>query len=213
MMKKKKKCLKFRIEKPVNKGDYIQRINKFKLNSRNSVKENQDRSTSCMNLGLSIFPNLPIPSSSLKEVLLKFNSLIEVNESSTSKSRKTIKPKTRKPVLKPSSDDKKQKRPNINGFIAFRTFYCKFVFSLEHQKQLSSLLAKLWYDEPSKDVWKTYAYGFNSCNQDQGFFEWLCSNLGIDLSGLQPDYATFIRLTPRDGLLNKIEDIYLPSNQ
>lgn len=116
-------------------------------------------------------------------------------------------PKTKKSKLKEKNPETRLK---LNGFIAFRTFYCKYIHNPEHQRQLSSYLGYLWDEEPGKEVWVSYACAYNGSKSNKGFFEWLCSNLGLkpkdlDLIDKRKELVTKKYEIPG----NKIEDIYI----
>nr|AZQ56674.1 MAT alpha 1 protein [Suhomyces bribrorum] len=151
-------------------------------------------------------PRIPLPSQQLKELLLKFNSL---NDSSGNKNNSGSMSQTRNV----------SKSGKINSFIAFRTFYCKSISNPEHQRTLSTELARIWKSEPSKHQWKLYAAHYNfRDNKNMPFVEWLCKQLNIQdnpkteeklLISIRSEYWSFDEVQIR----NPVEDVYLTHSQ
>lgn len=114
-------------------------------------------------------PQLPEPSMHLKQVLdelhtgapLKLRLQVE----------KVLKQKRRK--------RKGSQRRSINGFIAFRTYYSKWLRNATLQQELSCQLGKVWENEPSREIWECYAYQYNETGGDESFIDWLYIKLGL----------------------------------
>nr|AZQ56645.1 MAT alpha 1 protein [Suhomyces anneliseae] len=155
-------------------------------------------------------PAIPSPSPQLKELLLKFNSL---NDTTQKKQNNLQGSKSQRKSI--------SKKRNINGFIAFRTFYSKSVFNPKHQRSLSSELAKLWKTEPSKTQWNLYARVYNSRDDKElQFVEWLCTALNIKKDTYLHDAETILISIKRlnwqfQSAQNKnpIEDVYLTTSR
>lgn len=150
-------------------------------------------------------PALPEPSMSLQKVLLEFNVL---NQATASRDSNT---KARSKKLVTSSKDRR-----MNGFFAFRAFYCRSILDPLHQRRLSILLGKIWENEPGKLTWSRYATEFNARKIKSDFVEWLCGRLHFDLKVRQP-FITVVRNDrwkfSTESTLNSVEDVYLEKKQ
>lgn len=107
---------------------------------------------------------------------------------------------------------KPRKNKRINGFMAFRSFYCRSIFNVEHQRQLSTLLGNVWKNEPNKAVWNRYAIEYNTQLPDADFVDWLCTSLGFGV-GDSTDSATSVVKNDSwqfssTNSTNAVEDIY-----
>nr|AZQ56639.1 MAT alpha 1 protein [Suhomyces atakaporum] len=121
-------------------------------------------------------PPIPNPSERLRLLLLTYNALNNPpNKEVLGCAKDIMAPRVRN----------KKRYGKINGFIAFRTFYCKSVLNSNHQRSLSKHLAEIWRTEQQKNQWKLYAAVYNLRERtDIPFVEWLCKclNIGEDLS-------------------------------
>nr|AZQ56623.1 MAT alpha 1 protein [Suhomyces bolitotheri] len=166
-------------------------------------------------------PPIPQPSENLKLLLLKFNSLNNPNLGSTisGENRDISKSKNRKFA-----------NGKINGFIAFRTFYCKSILNPNHQRILSKQLGKIWQKEITKDDWNLYALTYNlRDDKTLHFVEWLCNALNIKSPILPEVIKPDLPILPREtkpvrsvkrqywifesSIKNTVEDVYLASPQ
>ncbi|OBA22190.1 hypothetical protein METBIDRAFT_40341 [Metschnikowia bicuspidata var. bicuspidata NRRL YB-4993] len=136
-------------------------------------------------------PQIPIPSSSLQDLLCKYL----FNEVDTNKKLSRIKQGTR-------YNDTKKRR--INGFIAFRSFYSKTIKGTSHQKELSSKLAAIWKTEPNHQTWNSYALQYNATGGNESFVSWLNRKLGFDTNiEAKKTFKSYKNLT-----LKNVEDVF-----
>nr|AZQ56685.1 MAT alpha 1 protein [Suhomyces emberorum] len=148
-------------------------------------------------------PPIPVPSEELKKLLIQFNTLNE--PSILLNDFKRVKTKGKQIT----------NFGKINGFIAFRSFYCKNIKNSVHQILLSSELANIWRDEINKKTWSLYAYLYN-VRDDKSipFVIWLCETLRMKSTfkpSIQRDLHTIKNNTTLYGTMNfkdAVEDVY-----
>lgn len=121
-------------------------------------------------------PSLPTPSMDLQEILVSFN---HVKGNGVDEALWDSVFNTRMSTRK--NRHRCKKRRCLNGFMAFRSFYSRSISNVEHQRQLSKLLGKLWKNEPNKAIWNRYAIEYNSQAVNQDFVDWLFGALGLKL--------------------------------
>lgn len=69
-------------------------------------------------------------------------------------------------------------KPHVNGFLAFRIYYCSRLQSLvnmDQQRKFSTLISEVWKDEQHKNTWKRFASEYNRSDKNLSFPEWLQS--------------------------------------
>lgn len=133
-------------------------------------------------------PPLPKPSPELKQALIDLNDENPLDVSRKSKKRHLS-----------------SRNGRMNAFTAFRAFYSRSISSIERQRRLSTLLSKIWFDDPHKDVWKRYAFEYNNDNQLMDFVSWLCHSLNINSEKKVSNQYTHIDPTnPVD-----VEDVFI----
>lgn len=139
-------------------------------------------------------PALPKPSKKLESILLKFNK--HTNRLIIGK----------EPCRAPRKRKSTQKR-RINGFIAFRAFYSRSIRDPAVQKQLSTMLGKVWGAEPNQHVWDCYALRYNETGGQEEFMTWLMQNL----KSKKPCQSTTVirRRISKNIQFKNVEDVYL----
>lgn len=105
-------------------------------------------------------PAIPPPSKALTALLLKYNGL----NSAANKSEKV------------KGQPKRKRNRRINGFLAFRSFYSASILDIEHQRELSTLLGKIWIEEENQLIWNKLAEAYNIDKLDAKlqFCSWIC---------------------------------------
>ncbi|CCE86960.1 Piso0_005485 [Millerozyma farinosa CBS 7064] len=172
-----------------------------------------DKLSSSSILFLTELPSLPSPSLELKNILLNFSSANNEFDNdewdffglgSDNKSPKKTTPRRYKP--------KARRTRNLNGFMAFRSFYSRSISNVEHQRQLSSLLGSLWQTEPNKNIWNRYAIEYNTRATNQDFVEWLCKALSLPLDVFSIPSTSTVKnnkwLFTSNNNYNAVEDVY-----
>lgn len=152
-------------------------------------------------------PSLPFPSTDLQDVLVKYNQMNDGGSYVDSLFNPlSIKKKSRRCKLRSN------KTKCLNGFLAFRSFYSRSIFNVDHQRQLSSLLGKLWRKEPNQEVWNRYAIEYNNQASNQDFVGWLCMALGLQLRNIEFPFINKVKnekwLFSSRNNDNAVEDIY-----
>ena len=134
-------------------------------------------------------PSLPTPSIDLQEILIRFNQATRncAGDSSWGSQLFDMKVPTRKSRIRC------KKTRCLNGFMAFRSFYSRSIYNVEHQRELSTLLGKLWKNEPNKAIWNRYAIEYNSQAINQDFVDWLFKALGLEVETFPIPYTSTVR--------------------
>nr|AZQ56693.1 MAT alpha 1 protein [Suhomyces chickasaworum]AZQ56699.1 MAT alpha 1 protein [Suhomyces chickasaworum] len=168
---------------------------------------NKENVTLQGNLICSAIPLVPNPSEALKTLLLQFNTLNEP-------SKQQIYKKTSK-----SKGGCKSSFGNINGFIAFRSFYCKNVKNSDHQIILSRELATIWKGDVNKKIWSLYSHLYNMReNKSTSFVTWLCKTLQMKGTSM-PSLSSGLLTVKNNNMLydtmkikDAIEDVYFANS-
>lgn len=153
-------------------------------------------------------PSLPTPSLDLQEILVKFKQATGSFPGDTLWESEMFDMKI--PIRKNRNRCKKTRC--LNGFMAFRSFYSRSISNVEHQRELSSLLGKLWKNEPNKAIWNRYAIEYNSQAINQDFVDWLFKALGLELQAFSFPCTSTVKneswtFSSRNNE-NAVEDIY-----
>lgn len=153
-------------------------------------------------------PSLPTPSIDLQDILVRFNQTRGnyIDDSSWGSQIFDMKMSTRKSRIRC------KKTRCLNGFMAFRSFYSRSISNVEHQRELSTLLGKLWKDEPNREIWNRYAIEYNSQAINQDFVDWLFRALGLEVKTFTFPSTSTVRnenwtFSSRNNE-NAVEDIY-----
>lgn len=67
---------------------------------------------------------------------------------------------------------------NMNGFIAFRSYYANKIDNQCLQVDLSRKMGEFWMLEPHQDTWKRFAFEYNQYEGELGFNDWLSHKIG-----------------------------------
>lgn len=185
----------------VGKSSTKNKEQRKRLKNRKSERTEQ-RLTKVQVIFFSELPPLPEPSPGLQDVLERYN---EKRGSDCSGQ-----------FLFSCSNHKRKSRSKtghrLNGFMAFRSFYSRSVFDVEHQRQLSSILGSLWKNEPRQDVWNRYAIEYNSRATKEDFIEWLTRTLGLEVLSLSNPSTNIVKNNKWQFSSNtqdcSVEDIY-----
>ena len=180
-------------------------INRFRVLSKNGRKPeflNTSPSRGTLNVSpLSEIKSIPKVPTELKDILLTFNDLCANTKSNRCHTTKKIKPINK----------------NFNGFMAFRSFYCKSVSQFPLQCQLSQKLADIWKKYRHKDYWNTVAEVYKlRGNTNQTFVEWLCEQLNISLSNANIKHTRHVRNLDWSKIngnhLDQVEDVFIDNS-
>ncbi|ODQ80461.1 hypothetical protein BABINDRAFT_195843 [Babjeviella inositovora NRRL Y-12698] len=130
-------------------------------------------------LNVNIFPTNPLPNippapDELTELIQKY---------------KITNPKTQgsDDGLKTGVSPKKKK---LNAFMAFRSYYTKFICNATSQRELSIRLAGLWKTYKHQKVWQRYCAQYNSTDRIESFFDWLQRKTFLDIKS--PNKETIV---------------------
>lgn len=168
------------------------RFRPTKKSNKTNLHPKPPKSFTVENYYVSALPNLPKPSPELKRTLIEFNNEV-LRESTRKRKKQTI----------------YTKKGKINGFMAFRAFYSRSIFSSERQRQLSVLLSKVWAKDSNQGVWNRYADEYNKDERKLYFVEWLCDALSIEVkSEVSHQYTS--KEPSRSG---EVEDIFAVTHQ
>jgi hypothetical protein len=139
-------------------------------------------------------PDIPRASEALLKVLEEFQppNLLVSLDNSTARGVKRV----------------TKKKPHVNGFLAYRIYYCSRLQSLvnmDQQRKFSTLISKVWKDEQHKDSWKRFASEYNRSVTNLPFPEWLQS---MQESTPEVDIRPIAHTNTWSHRTNNVEDIF-----